>query len=531
MTTSRASTAKSGPELQGISAAALHWNLAAAVLIEHAVRRGEGFLADNGALTAKTGQFTGRSPKDKFIVREPSSQDKVWWGPVNQPIDPARFDALYARMRAYMQSSEVYVLDCFAGASPKHRFPVRIVTELAWHNLFCRQLFIRPEDNRPHADPPQLTIIDLPSFHADPEVDGTRSETFVIVHLAKRLVLIGGTSYAGEMKKSVFSVLNFLLPLARVMPMHCSANVGSGGDVALFFGLSGTGKTTLSADPARGLIGDDEHGWDDDGIFNFEGGCYAKCINLRQEYEPHIWNAIRFGAMLENVVVDPETRRLDYDDGSLTENTRAAYPVTFIENAVVPGVGGHAANVVFLTCDVFGVLPPIARLEPAQTQYHFLSGYTSKVAGTERGLGADPQATFSTCFGAPFLVLHPTSYATLLAEKIAKHGSACWLVNTGWTGGSYGVGRRIDLPVTRAIIRAALSGQLAGVPMQKDPVFGFQVPTSCPGVSGALLTPRKSWKDPAAFDARAKELAALFAKNFAQFSDVSADVRAAGPAA
>ena len=531
MTTSRATTAKSGPELQGISAAALHWNLTAAVLIEHAVRRGEGFLADNGALTAKTGQFTGRSPKDKFIVREPSSQDKVWWGPVNQPIDPARFDALYARMRAYMQSSEVYVLDCFAGASPKHRFPVRIVTELAWHNLFCRQLFIRPEDNRPHADPPQLTIIDLPSFHADPEVDGTRSETFVIVHLAKRLVLIGGTSYAGEMKKSVFSVLNFLLPLARVMPMHCSANVGSGEDVALFFGLSGTGKTTLSADPARGLIGDDEHGWDDDGIFNFEGGCYAKCINLRQEYEPHIWSAIRFGAMLENVVVDPETRRLDYDDGSLTENTRAAYPVTFIENAVVPGVGGHAANVVFLTCDVFGVLPPIARLEPAQTQYHFLSGYTSKVAGTERGLGADPQATFSTCFGAPFLVLHPTSYATLLAEKIAKHGSACWLVNTGWTGGSYGVGRRIDLPVTRAIIRAALSGQLAGVPMQKDPVFGFQVPASCPGVSGALLTPRKSWKDPAAFDARAKELAALFAKNFAQFSDVSADVRAAGPAA
>ncbi len=531
MPTPQSSAAKSGLEQQGIRAAAAHWNLEVAVLIEHAVRRGEGLLAENGALTARTGQFTGRSPKDKFIVREPSSQDKVWWGPVNQPIDPARFDALYARMRAHMQASEIYVLDCFAGASPRHRFPVRIITELAWHNLFCRQLFIPPEGNRPHAEAPQLTIIDLPSFHADPDVDGTRSETFVIVHLAKRLVIIGGTSYAGEMKKSVFSVLNFLLPLAHVMPMHCSANVGPGGDVALFFGLSGTGKTTLSADPGRGLIGDDEHGWDDDGIFNFEGGCYAKCINLRREYEPHIWNAIRFGAVLENVVVDPETRRLDYDDGSLTENTRAAYPVTFIENAVVPGVGGHPRNVVFLTCDVFGVLPPIARLDAAQTQYHFLSGYTSKVAGTERGLGADPQATFSTCFGAPFLVLHPTSYATLLAEKLAKHGSACWLVNTGWTGGPYGGGRRIDLPLTRAIVRAALAGRLLDAPMQRDPVFGFQAPAACPDVPAALLSPRKTWKDPAAFDARAKELAALFAKNFAQFSDVPADVRAAGPAA
>ncbi len=531
MSTPEPSIIPAGLEPQPIRVAAAHWNLEAAVLTEHAVRRREALLANNGALAAVTGQFTGRSPKDKFIVREPSSQDKVWWGPVNQPIDPARFEALYARLRASMRAHELYVLDCYAGASPQHRFPVRIITELAWHNLFCRQLFILPEGNRPHAEAPQLTVIDLPSFHADPDMDGTRSETFVIVHLAKRVVIIGGTSYAGEMKKSVFSVLNFLLPLAHVMPMHCSASLGPQGDVALFFGLSGTGKTTLSADPGRRLIGDDEHGWDDAGIFNFEGGCYAKCINLRQELEPHIWNAIRFGAVLENVVVDPETRRLDYDDASLTENTRAAYPATFIENAVNPGVGGHPKNVAFLTCDVFGVLPPIAKLDTAQSQYHFLSGYTSKVAGTERGLGADPQATFSTCFGAPFLILHPTAYATLLAEKIVKHQADCWLVNTGWTGGPYGVGRRIELPQTRAIVRAALEGKLRGVGMRKDPLFGFLVPAECPGASKALLDPRASWKDPAAYDARAKELAALFTKNFAQFTDVPAGVRAAGPAA
>jgi len=520
-----------GLEGEPVRVAAAHWNLPAAALIEHAVRRGEALLAENGALAATTGQFTGRSPRDKFVVREPSSQDRVWWGPVNQPMDSTRFDAVFARMRAHMAARELYVVDCFAGASPKHRFPVRIVTELAWHNVFCRQLFIVPEDNRPHVEAPQLTIIDLPSFQANPEVDGTRSDTFILLHLARRLVLVGNTSYAGEMKKSVFTVLNYLLPLKGVVPMHGSANVGPRGDAALFFGLSGTGKTTLSADPARGLIGDDEHGWDEDGIFNFEGGCYAKCINLRRELEPHIWDAIRFGAVLENVVVDPATRRLDYDDGSLTENTRAAYPVAFIENAVIPGVGGHPRNVVFLTCDVFGVLPPIARLDAAQTQYHFLSGYTSKVAGTERGLGADPQATFSTCFGHPFLVLPPTTYATLLAEKIATHRSVVWLVNTGWTGGPYGAGKRIALPVTRAIIRAALDGHLDGVPMRKDPVFGFQVPTACPGIPSEILDPRATWKDPSAYDARANDLAALFAKNFAQFSDVPAHVRAAGPAA
>src|SRR5574341_136702 len=509
-----------GLEQEPIRVAAAHWNLEVAVLTEHAVCRREGVLAQNGALAAVTGQFTGRSPKDKFIVREPSSQDQVWWGSVNQPIDPARFDALYARMRAHMQASEIYVLDCFAGASPGHRFPVRIITELAWHNLFCRQLFIRPEDNRPHTEPPQLTVIDLPSFHADPEADGTRSETFVIVHLAKRLVIIGGTSYAGEMKKSVFSVLNFLLPLARVMPMHCSANVGPQGEAALFFGLSGTGKTTLSADPGRGLIGDDEHGWNDDGVFNFEGGCYAKVINLSPKAEPQIFACTqKFGTILENVPYDPVTRMIDLNDDSITENTRASYPLEYNDNAIPEKMAGHPKNIVLLTCDASGVMPPIAKLTPDQALYQFISGYTSKLAGTEAGLGKEPEITFSTCFGAPFMVHHPYFYADLLKRKIERYGAHCWLVNTGWIGGPYGIGERISITYTRALLNAALSGDLLNAEFCTDPIFGFQVPKSCADVPPGVLDPASSWPSRDEYTQKYRQLAFRFVENFKKFAE------------
>ncbi len=505
------------------------WNLNTAALVESAIRRGEGLLAAGGALVVRTGQYTGRSPDDKFVVREPSTQDQVWWGPVNRPFEPARFDALYGRLLAYLQGSDLYVQDCFAGADPAHRIPIRVITEYAWHNLFARQLFVRADWKETQKHVPRFTIIDVPKFHAYPELDGTRSEAFVVVHFARGLVIIGGTSYAGEMKKSVFTLLNFLLPLRQVLSMHCSANLGSRGDVALFFGLSGTGKTTLSADPGRRLIGDDEHGWADSGIFNFEGGCYAKCIRLSREDEPQIWGAIHFGSVLENVTIDPETRVLDLSDDSLTENTRAAYPVTFIQDAVVPGVAGHPAHIFFLTCDAFGVLPPIARLSREQAMYHFLSGYTAKVAGTERGMGPEPKATFSTCFGAPFLVLHPSVYADMLGERIAQHAVQCWLVNTGWSGGPYGTGRRIRLSHTRAILRAAMEGHLADAPARLDPVFGLEVPTVCPDVPPEILDPRATWADPASYDARAQELAGLFQKNFEEFSGVSRAVREAGP--
>ena len=505
------------------------WNLGTAALVENAIRRREGLLAAGGALVVRTGQYTGRSPNDKFVVREPSTQDRIWWGPVNRPFDPARFDALYGRLLAYLQGSDLYVQDCFAGADPAHQIPIRIVTEYAWHNLFARQLFVRPDWTKTHEHVPKFTILDVPKFHAYPDLDGTRSEAFVVVHFGKRLVIIGGTSYAGEMKKSVFTILNLLLPLQQVLSMHCSANVGRGGDVALFFGLSGTGKTTLSADPERRLIGDDEHGWSDRGIFNFEGGCYAKCIHLSKEDEPQIWDAIRFGTVLENVTIDPATRLLNFEDGSLTENSRAAYPARFIQDAVVPGIAGHPKHIFFLTCDAFGVLPPLARLTPIQTMYHFLSGYTAKLAGTERGLGNEPKATFSSCFGAPFLVLHPTIYAEMLGERIAKHQVPCWLMNTGWTGGPSGVGSRLRLPHTRAILRAALEGHLEGVPMRRDPIFGFEVPTACPGVPNEVLQPRETWGDPAAYDAQAARLADLFRKNFEQFEGATAALREAGP--
>jgi len=516
-------------ERDGIRSRRVHWNLSTAALYEEAVRRHEAAIAANGPLACRTGQHTGRSPNDKFIVREPSSEAQIDWGKVNRPMDPARFEALHADLLSSLTDKELFVQDCFAGADPKYRLPVRIINELAWHNLFARSLFlVGPNGAGSHV--PEFTVIDVPSFRSTPARHGTNSDVVIAVHFAKKLVLIGGTSYAGEMKKSIFSVLNYVLPMQHVLSMHCSANIGAGGDVALFFGLSGTGKTTLSSDPERMLIGDDEHGWSDRGVFNFEGGCYAKTIRLSDEAEPQIYATTRrFGTVLENVVIDPETRELDLDDDRYTENTRAAYPITFIENAVPSGQGGHPKNVVMLTADAFGVLPPIARLTPEGAMYHFLSGYTAKVAGTEKGV-TEPRATFSTCFGAPFLPLAPSRYATMLGEKIARHSARVWLVNTGWTGGPYGVGKRMKIGYTRAMIRAALSGALDHVAYETDPTFNVAVPTSCPDVPPEVLKPRNTWTDGLEYDAQAAKLARMFAENFKTFeAGVTPEVRGAGP--
>jgi len=516
-------------ERDGIRSRRVHWNLSTAALYEEAVRRQEAAIAAGGPLACRTGQHTGRSPNDKFIVREPSSEAHIDWGKVNRPMDPARFEALHADLLSSLSDKELFVQDCFAGADPKYRLPVRVINELAWHNLFARSLFLA-DTNVAAARVPEFTVIDVPSFKSTPARHGTNSDVVIAVHFAKRLVLIGGTSYAGEMKKSIFSVLNYVLPMQHVLPMHCSANIGAGGDVALFFGLSGTGKTTLSSDPERMLIGDDEHGWSDRGVFNFEGGCYAKTIRLSPEAEPQIYATTRrFGTVLENVVLDPETRQLDLDDDRYTENTRAAYPITFIENAVPSGQGGHPKNVVMLTADAFGVLPPIARLTPDGAMYHFLSGYTAKVAGTEKGV-TEPRATFSTCFGAPFLPLAPSRYAAMLGEKIARHAARVWLVNTGWTGGPYGVGKRMKIGYTRAMIRAALAGALDHVAYETDPVFNVAVPTSCPDVPPEVLKPRNTWTDGVDYDAQAAKLARMFAENFKTFEGgVTPEVRAAGP--
>ena len=508
----------------------VYWNLPTPALYEHIVRRQEGLLCHLGPVVVTTGHHTGRSPHDKFIVREPSSESKIWWGKVNRPFDPAQFDALYHRLLAYLQMKDLYVQDCYAGADPAYRVPIRVITETAWHSLFARTMFARLEVAKAREHVPEFTLLNVPRFHAVPELDGTNSEAFIILNFGQRLVIIGGTNYAGEIKKAIFSVMNYLLPQVNVLSMHCSANVGPQDDVALFFGLSGTGKTTLSADPERCLIGDDEHGWSERGVFNFEGGCYAKVIRLSRQAEPQIYECTRrFGTILENVTVNTETRMINLDDDSLTENTRAAYPVTHIENSVRAGMGAHSKNIVMLTCDAFGVMPPISKLTPAQAMYHFLSGYTAKVAGTEKGMGKEPQATFSTCFGAPFMTLHPTVYAELLGKKIAQHQVACWLVNTGWTGGPYGVGERIKIAYTRAMVRAALSGQLAGVKFEPDPIFGVQVPSECPEVPTEVLKPRNLWKDTARYDAKARELAQRFASNFEQFSDAPAEVRGVGP--
>jgi phosphoenolpyruvate carboxykinase (ATP) len=505
----------------------VHRNLHSGILVEHAVRRGEGLLADNGALVAYTGKYTGRTPKDKFTVKDPVTAELVNWGDVNLAFDPEKFDALFERVAASLRGKELFVQDLYAGADPKYRLPIRVINEYAWHNLFVRALFVRPKSEELKTHRAEFTIVAAPEFQADPQRDGTRSEAFIVVSFTRKIVLIGGTKYAGEMKKSIFGVMNFLLPQNNVFPMHCSANVGKNGETALFFGLSGTGKTTLSADPARLLIGDDEHGWSPTGIFNFEGGCYAKCIKLSKENEPQIWNAIRFGSVLENVTLDPVTHVPDYNDDSRTENTRCAYPVDYIEGAVIPGIGGHPKNVIFLTADAFGVLPPISKLNTDQAMYHFLSGYTAKVAGTEAGV-KEPQPNFSTCFGSPFLPLRPKVYAEMLGRRMQEHGSQCWLVNTGWFGGPYGEGSRMKLPYTRAMVNAAIEGALNDVEFETDPAFGLTVPKSVPGVPAEFLRARDAWKDKAAYDKSAADLAARFAKNFEKF-DVPANIRAAGP--
>lgn len=522
-----------GLETHGIThAKAVWWNLPTTLLYEHAIRRQEALLAHLGPLVVHTGQYTGRSPKDKYLVQEPSSQDKIGWGEINRPVDPASYEALRARLLAYIQGRDLYVQDCYIGADPTYRVPVRVITDTAWQNLFARNMFIQehdPEALRHYV--PHFTLIAAPGFQASPEIDGTRSEAFVQLHFGRREVIIGGTAYAGEIKKSMFTVATYLLPLQGVLPMHCSANYGTDeNDVAIFFGLSGTGKTTLSADPERTLIGDDEHGWSERGVFNIEGGCYAKVIRLSPTGEPEIYDTTRrFGTILENVVMDEATRHLDLDSEALTENTRACYPVSHIPNATRRGIGGHPRIILMLTADAFGVLPPIARLTPAQAMYHFLSGYTAKVAGTERGI-TEPQATFSTCFGAPFMALPPAVYANLLGEKIAQRQVQVWLVNTGWSGGPYGTGQRIKLAYTRAMVRAALSGALEQVATREDPIFGVQVPQVCPGVPAEVLQPRLTWSDPRLYDAQAQKLAGMFAANFAPFAhDVTEEVRLAGP--
>ena len=511
----------------------VHWNLSTPALTEIAVSRHEGQLAAEGPLVARTGHHTGRSPNDKFVVREPSSEKHIQWGDVNRPLDAASFEALHKDLAAYLQDKELFVLDAWAGADPAYRLPIRVVNEYAWHNIFARNMFLPENDPVKRAEhAPEFTVIDAPDFKADPAKHGSRSDCFIYVNFGKKLVLIGGTSYAGEIKKSIFSILNYLLPLKGVLSMHCSANVGVNGDTALFFGLSGTGKTTLSSDPVRQLLGDDEHGWSDAGVFNFEGGCYAKMIKLSAEAEPQIYATTkRFGTILENVVMDPDTRVLDFDDQTLTENTRGSYPLGFIDNAILAGTAGHPTNIVMLTADAYGVLPPISRLTPDRAMYHFLSGYTARVAGTEKGV-TEPKAVFSTCFGAPFLPLNPNVYATMLGEKIARHKARVWLVNTGWTGGPYGVGKRMKIAHTRAMINAALAGQLDTVQYRVDSIFNVEVPTSCPGVPDDVLDPRKTWPDGAAYDEQAKKLAGMFADNFKRFEkDVPAAVKDAGPRA
>ncbi len=517
--------------MQGIDTpAALHWNLGTPQLVEHAVARGEGALSKDGPLVVETGKHTGRSAKDKFIVRDAETESTIWWDN-NKSITSDQFAVLKADFLAALGEKEtLFVQDLYGGSQPEHRVRVRVINELAWHNLFIRTMLVRPPVAELTGFEPEYTIIDLPGFKADPARHGTRSETVIAINLTERMILIGGTAYAGEMKKSVFGLLNYLLPVEGIMPMHCSANIGPNGDTAVFFGLSGTGKTTLSADASRTLIGDDEHGWSDTAVFNFEGGCYAKMIRLSPEAEPEIHATTRrFGTVLENVVMDPDTRVLDLDDATLAENTRGAYPIDFIPNASAENMGPVPKNIVFLTADAFGVLPPIARLTPDQAMYHFLSGYTAKVAGTEIGV-TEPEATFSTCFGAPFMPRHPSVYGNLLKERIAKGGVACWLVNTGWTGGKYGVGSRMPIKATRALLNAALDGSLNNVQFRSDENFGFQVPVSVPGVDAAILNPRDTWPDKADYDATAAKLVTLFTDNFARFeAHVDAAVLAAAP--
>jgi phosphoenolpyruvate carboxykinase (ATP) len=505
-------------------------NLQPARLVELALARGEGTLADNGALVVRTGAKTGRSAEDKHVVRTAETDKDVWWGNVNRPVAPAVFDALLGRAIEHLRGGDRFVFDGFAGAASEHRLPLRVVTNKAWVSLFARTLFLRPTAAELARHAPAFTVVHAGDLPAGGPAAGVRSDAFIGIDFDRGIVLILGTGYAGEVKKSIFSVMNYLLPRRGVLTMHCSANVGPANDAALFFGLSGTGKTTLSADPQRNLIGDDETGWSEQGIFNIEGGCYAKCINLSRQAEPQIYDAIRFGSVLENVVVDPETRVPDYADASITENTRATYPVDFIPGCRIPGVGPHPRQVIFLAADAFGVLPPVAKLTPALAMYHYISGYTAKLAGTEAGV-TSPKATFSPCFGGPFLPLHPMRYAELLGNKLSQHQAGCWLVNTGWSGGPYGVGKRMSIAVSRAVVSAILADGLAGARFKPDPVFGILVPDAVPGVPAQVLSPRDTWPDPAAYDAKARELADLFKKNFETYAAAcSPEVRAAGPA-
>ncbi|MEO1190343.1 MAG: phosphoenolpyruvate carboxykinase [Pseudomonadota bacterium] len=526
-----ANVSRYGLAEQGLKTQAnAYWNLSAASLYEHTIRRGDGVLSSGGALIVRTGHHTGRSPNDKFIVQEPGTADTIDWGNVNVPTTPERFDRLYAKVTAYLQGRDLFVQDLYAGAAEAYRLPIRVVSESPWHALFARNMFIRPPVAALAEFKPAFSVLHAPYLEADPAQDGTNSESFIMVDFSRRLILIGGTIYAGEIKKSIFSIMNYLLPEQGVLPMHCSANIGPEGDSTIFFGLSGTGKTTLSADASRMLIGDDEHGWSADGVFNFEGGCYAKVIRLSKEAEPEIYATTqRFGTILENVVFDPDTRILDLDSAQFTENTRASYPLDFIENTSASGTGAPPKNIVMLTADAFGVLPPISRLSPEQAMYHFLSGYTARVAGTEKGMGSEPKATFSTCFGAPFMPRHPSVYAKMLGEKMAKTGANCWLVNTGWSGGVYGVGKRMSIAHTRAMVRAALSGRLSDVATLEHPQFGLRIPEACPEVPEGVLNPRTTWQDKQAYDATARDLTHRFEKNFKQFEAyVGDEVKAAG---
>jgi phosphoenolpyruvate carboxykinase (ATP) len=506
----------------------LHRNLSVPSLIEIAIYRKEGNLSSTGAFSVKTGKFTGRSPDDKYIVDDEYTHNSVDWGKVNHSISEENFDKIFTRMKKYIEGKEFFVFDGFVGADNNSRLPIRVITDKAWHTLFATQIFIRPTLRELESHEPEFTLLSVNDFRAVPELEGTRTETFIIINFKKRIVLLGSTSYAGEIKKAMFSVMNYILPTKGIFPMHCSANVGNRGDTALFFGLSGTGKTTLSADRYRHLVGDDEHGWSDDGIFNFEGGCYAKCINLKKENERQIWDAIRFGSVMENVILNSYTREPDFADGSLTENTRVVYPLDFIPGAIIPSIAGHPNVIIFLTADAFGVMPPIAKLTKEGAMYHFMSGYTSKLAGTERGI-TEPKETFSQCFGAPFMPLHAREYAKMLGQKISKHNTKVYLINTGWSGGPYGVGKRMDLIYTRAMVTAALNGELEKAFFKHNNIFNLDIPTSCPGVPSEILDPRNTWSDKNKYDLSANRLAALFVKNFQKFGEVSKEIRNAGP--
>jgi phosphoenolpyruvate carboxykinase (ATP) len=504
-------------------------NLTVPVLVEEVLKRKEGVLATNGALIVTTGKRTGRSPNDKFFVRRAPSGEEIWWSDINREVEPETFERIWNKARAYLEKRDLFVFDGFVGSDPTHRLPVRVVSPTAWHGLFSETLLVRPSREELESIEPEFTLVDVADCFMDGKRDGINSEVFISLDIERKLALVAGSGYAGEIKKSMFTIMNYLLPLKNVMTMHCSANASDDGQVALFFGLSGTGKTTLSADPARHLIGDDEHGWTENGVFNFEGGCYAKCINLSEENEPQIFNAVRFGSVVENVDYDPVTRRIDYASARITENTRATYPLAHIPGSIESGMGGHPSDIFFLAADAFGVLPPISRLDIPHAMYHFLSGYTAKLAGTEAGV-TTPQATFSACFGEPFMPLHPARYAELLGRMIEKHGVRVWLVNTGWTGGPYGVGKRMSIRHTRRLLNAALNHELDKVSYRTDPVFGLQVPENCPEVPDNVLCPRETWPDKVAYDKKARELATLFARNFAKYAEgASEEIRAAGP--